>query len=92
MTRRSKSERKFEREMKESLGVLNSIDRGSADHLFADAETKAAVRKEWEEKAKAAVEKFMLANPGQFYEMEDGSFGALPEGANIIPLRGPERA
>jgi hypothetical protein len=41
---RSKSKREFDHEIGNIVFVLNAIDAGQLDHLFVDAETKAAVR------------------------------------------------
>ena len=40
---RSKSEREFDHEIGNVVFVLNALDAGRLDHLFVDAETKAAV-------------------------------------------------
>jgi hypothetical protein len=74
---RSKSEREFDHEIGNIVFVLNAIDAGRLDHLFVDAETKAAVRADWMAKGEAAVRKYGRANPGQFYETPDGKIGAL---------------
>jgi hypothetical protein len=79
MARRSK--REFDRELTMICKVLKIIDAGGADHLFADAETKAAAKAEWEAKMTGAIQKFARAYPGDFYETADGKIGALPEGA-----------
>ena len=44
---RNKSEREFDHEIGNIVFVLNAIDAGRLDHLFVDAETKAAVRADW---------------------------------------------
>ena len=50
---RRKSE--LDHEIGNIVFVLNAIDAGRLDHLFVDAETKAAVRAEWMVKAEAVV-------------------------------------
>ena len=87
---RSKSEREFDHEIGNIVFVLNAIDAGRLDHLFVDAETKAAVRADWMAKGEAVVRKYVRAYPGMFNETPDGKIGGLPEGANITPLRRPE--
>jgi hypothetical protein len=87
---RNKSEREFNHEVGNIVFVLNAIDAGRLDHLFVDAETKAAVRADWMAKWEAVVRKYVRAYPGMFYETPDGKIGELPEGANITPLRRPE--
>ena len=52
---RSKSEREFDHEVGNIVFVLNAIDAGRLDHLFVDAETKAAVRADWMAKGEAVV-------------------------------------
>jgi hypothetical protein len=52
---RSKSEREFDHEFGNIVFVLNAIDAGRLDHLFVDAETKAAVRADWMAKGEAVV-------------------------------------
>jgi hypothetical protein len=79
---RSKSEREFDHESRNIVFVLNAIDAGRVDHLFVDAETKAAVRADWMAKGEAVVRKYVRAYPGKFYETPDGKIGGLPEGAN----------
>jgi hypothetical protein len=86
---RSKSERDFDHEIGNIVFVLNAIDAGRLDHLFVDAETKAAVRADWMAKGEAVVRKYVRAYPGKFYETPDGKIGGLPEGANITRLRRP---
>ena len=54
---RSKSEREFDHEIGNIVFVLNAIDAGRHDHLFVDAETKAAVRADWMGKREAVVRK-----------------------------------
>ena len=44
---RSRSEREFDHEIGNVVFVLNALDAGRLDHLFVDAETKAAVRADW---------------------------------------------
>jgi len=66
--------------------VLNAIDAGRLDHLFVDAETKAAERADWMVKGEAVVRKYVRAYPGMFNETPDGKIGGLPEGANIPRL------
>jgi hypothetical protein len=61
---RSKSERDFDHEIGNIVFVLNAIDAGRLDHLFVDAETKAAVRAEWMAKAEAVVRKYVKESPG----------------------------
>jgi hypothetical protein len=87
---RNKSEREFGHEIGNIVFVLNAIDAGRLDHLFVDAETKAAVRADWMAKGEAVVRKYVRAYPRMFYETPDGKIGELPEGANITPLRRPE--
>jgi len=41
--------------------MLNAIDAGRLDHLFVDAETKAAVRADWMAKGEAVVRKYARA-------------------------------
>ena len=60
---RSKGERKFDHEIGNIVFVLNAIDAGRLDHLFVDAETKAAVRAEWMAKAEAVVRKYVKESP-----------------------------
>jgi len=55
---RSKSEREFDHEIGNIVFVLNAIDAGRLDHLFVDAETKAAVRADWMAKGEAVVRKW----------------------------------
>src|SRR5215831_10932494 len=43
--------------------VLNAIDAGRLDHVFVDAETKAAVRADWMAKAEAVVRKVRQRKP-----------------------------
>ena len=61
---RSKSEREFDHEIGNIVFVLNAIDAGRLDHLFVDAETKAAVRADWMAKGEAVVRKYVRAHPG----------------------------
>jgi len=61
---RSKSERKFDHEIGNIVFVLNAIDAGRLDHLFVDAETKAAVRADWMAKGEAVVRKYVKESPG----------------------------
>ena len=56
---RSKSEREFDHEIGNVVFVLNAIDAGRLDHLFVDAETKAAVRADWVAKGEAVVRKYV---------------------------------
>jgi hypothetical protein len=58
---RSKSEREFDHEIGNIVFVLNAIDAGRFDHLFVDAETKAAVRADWMAKREAVVRKYVRA-------------------------------
>jgi hypothetical protein len=58
---RSKSEREFDHEIGNIVFVLNAIDAGHLDHLFVDAETKAAVRADWMAKGEAVVRKYVRA-------------------------------
>jgi hypothetical protein len=60
---RSKSEREFDHEIGNIVFVLNAIDAGRLDHLFVDAETKAAVRADWMAKGEAVVRKYVRAYP-----------------------------
>ena len=53
---RSKSEREFDHEIGNIVFVLNAIDAGRLDHVFVDAETKAAVRADWAAKGKLSSE------------------------------------
>ena len=55
---RSKSEREFDHEIGNIVFVLNAIDAGRLDHVFVDAETKAAVRADWMAKGEAVVRKW----------------------------------
>jgi hypothetical protein len=61
---RSKSEREFDHEIGNIVFVLNAIDAGRLDHLFVDAETKAAVRADWMAKGEAVVLKYVRNYPG----------------------------
>ena len=61
---RSKSEREFDHEIGNIVFVLNAIDAGRLDHLFVDAETKAAVRADWMAKGEAVVRKYVKESPG----------------------------
>jgi hypothetical protein len=61
---RSKSEREFDHEIGNVVFVLNALDAGRLDHLFVDAETKAAVRADWVAKGEAVVRKYARAYPG----------------------------
>ena len=61
---RSKSEREFDHEIGNIVFVLNAIDAGRLDHLFVDAETKAAARADWMAKGEAVVRKYVRACPG----------------------------
>src|SRR6516165_5076051 len=61
---RSKSEREFDHEIGNVVFVLNALDAGRLDHLFVDAETKAAVRADWVAKGEAVVRKYVRAYPG----------------------------
>jgi hypothetical protein len=56
---RSKSERKYDHEIGNVVFVLNALDAGRLDHLFVDAETKAAVRADWVAKGEAVVRKYV---------------------------------
>ena len=60
---RSKSEREFDQEIGNIVFVLNAIDAGRLDHLFVDAETKAAVRADWMATAEAVVRKVRQRKP-----------------------------
>ena len=60
---RSKSEREFDHEIGNIVFVLNAIDAGRLDHLFVDAETKAAVRADWMAKGEAVFRKYVRAYP-----------------------------
>ena len=88
--REAKASVKFDHEIGNIVFVLNAIDAGRLDHLFVDAETKAAVRADWMAKGEAVVRKYVQAYPGMFYETPDGKIGGLPEGVNITPWRRPE--
>ena len=68
---RSKGERKFDHEIGNIVFVLNAIDAGRLDHLFVDAETKAAVRADWMAKGEAVVRKYVRAYPGMFNQTPD---------------------
>jgi hypothetical protein len=59
---RSKSECEFDHEIGNVVFVLNAIDAGRLDHLFVDAETKAAVRADWMAKGEAVVRKYVRAS------------------------------
>jgi hypothetical protein len=61
---RSKSEREFDHEIGNIVFVLNAIDAGRLDHLFVDAENKAAVRADWMAKGEAVVRKYARRIPG----------------------------
>jgi hypothetical protein len=61
---RSKSEREFDHEIGNVVFVLNALDAGRLDHLFVDAETKAAIRADWVAKGEAVVRKYVRAYPG----------------------------
>jgi hypothetical protein len=61
---RSKSERELDHEIGNIVFVLNAIDAGRLDHLFVDAETKAAVRADWMAKGEAVVRKYVRNYPG----------------------------
>jgi hypothetical protein len=61
---RNKSEREFDHEIGNIVFVLNAIDAGRLDHLFVDAETKAAVRADWAAKGEAVVRKYARRIPG----------------------------
>ena len=63
MPPRSKSEREFDHEIGNIVFVLNAIDAGRLDHVFVDAETKAAVRADWMAKAEAVVRKVRQRKP-----------------------------
>ena len=67
-----KSEREFDGEMTMICKVLSVIDAGRADHLFVDAERKAAAKAEWEAKMITAIQKLVRANPELFYETPEG--------------------
>ena len=69
----------FNLSMNRICNVLNCIDKGSIDHLFVDAETKATCKAQWEAKMKAAILRFVRANPDVFCETEDGKIAAFPE-------------
>ena len=60
---RSKSEREFDHEIGNIVFVQNAIDAGRLDHVFVDAETKAAVRADWMAKAEAVVRKVRQRKP-----------------------------
>jgi hypothetical protein len=70
---RNKSEREFDHEIGNIVFVLNAIDAGRLDHLFVDAETKAAVRADWMAKGEAVARKYGRAYPGMFYETPEPS-------------------
>src|SRR5262245_46247560 len=61
---RSRSEREFDHEIGNVVFVLNALDAGRLDHLFVDAETKAAVRADWVAKGEAVVRKYARRIPG----------------------------
>ena len=61
---RSKSEREFDHEIGNIVFVLNALDAGRLDHLFVDAENKAAVRADWMAKGEAVVRKYARRIPG----------------------------
>ena len=49
----------FNLSMDRICNVLNCIDKGSIDHLFVDAETKATCKAQWEAKMRAAILRFV---------------------------------
>src|SRR5262252_3945701 len=62
--REAKASVKFDHEIGNIVFVLNAIDAGRLDHLFVDAETKAAVRADWMAKGEAVVGKYVRAHSG----------------------------
>jgi hypothetical protein len=86
MARQSKSERKLERECIKVYNALQCLDAGKLDHMFADAETKAAAREDLMHEWGVALRKYIRAFPGQFCEYADGTIGLVSEGSNVVPL------
>jgi hypothetical protein len=86
MARQSKSGRELEREINRIFITLNYIDAGKLDHLFPDAEIKAAMRAAWMARWETAVRKYVQTFPGQFYETPDGKIVVVPEGSNVGSL------
>jgi hypothetical protein len=86
MARQSKSECELEREIHRIFITITWIDAGKQDHMFPDAESKAAVRAGWMAKWETAVRKYVQTFPGQFNETPDGKIVVVPEGSNVGSL------
>jgi hypothetical protein len=59
------------------MNVLNRIDSGRADHMFHDAETKAHVKRDFEQQLEALVEEEFQAHPDEVRKMPDGSWALI---------------
>jgi hypothetical protein len=76
------------RELKVILAATRSIEAGKFDHLFANTETKAAMRADLNRQAIELIELELKENPGLYRQLPDGQWEIFPEAERrVIPLR-----
>ena len=75
---------RLEREWRKADGLLRGLDAGAYDHMFRDAETKAAVRADLEDQSLALCTAWLRADP-EIEELADGAF-RLKEYKNVVPF------
>jgi hypothetical protein len=74
-----KSRRARERELNEVLAATRSLEAGHMDHMFADQETKDAMRTDLKRQAIALIQAELEENPGLYRQLPDGQWERLPE-------------
>ena len=89
--RKTDAQRATERREKELTKLWTLMDHvesgGDSNHLFADAETKAAFLADLNEQAHAIINEEVDANPGLYKRLPDGRIRVLREDERkVIPM------
>ena len=87
MTQAQRDSRRRDRELRKLVAMINYVKSGKSDHIFADAETKAAFLADLNAQGIALINAEVDANPGIYKRYPDGTIGLLPDSEReVIPL------
>jgi|GraSoiStandDraft_55_1057291.scaffolds.fasta_scaffold352389_2 hypothetical protein len=76
---RRKATRARMRELDKILAATQSLLAGDMDHMFANQETKDAMRADLKRQALELIEAEFKDNPGQYRKLPDGRWETFPE-------------
>ena len=87
MTQAERDTRRREKELSELWGLIDHVKNGKGDHMFADAETKAAFLSDLEAQVDALINAEVDANPGIYKRNPNGTISLLPDNERgVVPL------